>query len=98
MRATTLFRTTILSGILAVTTLVPAAESEETQGTLSFNQGSGTKVLLAQTNVPGERRRVRRRTRRRVNRRHERRENKMINYSSTSLESGNLYFWSATIA
>ena len=98
MRATSLFRTTILSGILALTTLVPAAESEETQGILSFNQASGTEVLLTQTNVPGERRRVRRRTRRRVNRRHERRENKMINYSATSAGSGTLYFWSATIA
>lgn len=98
MKATSLFRTAILSGVLAATTLVPAADSEETQGALSFNQASGTEVLLTQTNVPGERRRVRRRTRRRVHRRHERRENKMINYSSTSAGSGTLYFWSATIA
>lgn len=97
MKVTSLFRTTLLSGILAATTLVPAADSEETQGTLSFNQGSGTEVFLTQTNTPGERRRVRRRTRRRVNRRHERRENKMINYSSTSASSGTIYFWSATV-
>ncbi|ASS50438.1 MAG: hypothetical protein A3D31_12790 [Candidatus Fluviicola riflensis] len=96
MKATSLFRTTILSGALAITTLVPATDSEETQGTLSFNQGTGTEILLAQTRVPGERRRVRRRTRRRVNRRHERRENKMINYSSAELT--NLYFWSPAIA
>ncbi len=98
MKVTSLFRTTLLSGILAATTLVPAAESEETQGTLSLNQGSETEVFLTQTNAPGERRRVRRRTRRRVNRRHERRENKMINYSSISAGTGSLYFWSATIA
>ena len=98
MKVTTLFRTTLLSGVLAATTLVPAADSDETQGTLSFDQGSGTEVLLTQTNVPGERRRVRRRTRRRVNRRHERRENKMINYSATPAASVNLYFWSATVA
>lgn len=98
MKATSLFRTAILSGVLAVTTLVPAADSEEMQGALSFNQASGTEVFLAQTNVPGERRRVRRRTRRRVNRRHERRENKMINYGATSIESGTVFFWSATMA
>ncbi|MES2556616.1 MAG: hypothetical protein V4604_10720 [Bacteroidota bacterium] len=96
MKVTSLFRTTILSGALAITTLVPATDSEEIPGVLSFDQGSGTEVLLAQTKVPGERRRVRRRTRRRVNRRQERRENKMINYSSTGL--GNLYYWSPTIA
>lgn len=98
MKATTLFRTVLLSGVLAATSLVPAADSEETQSTLSFNQASGAEVLLTQTNVPGERRRVRRRTRRRVNRRHERRENKMFNYSSTLAGSGNTYFWSAAIA
>ncbi|MBI3239594.1 MAG: hypothetical protein HYZ43_12275, partial [Flavobacteriia bacterium] len=54
--------------------------------------------LLTQTNVPGERRRVRRRTRRRVHRRHERRENKMSNLGATSEELGTTYFWSATMA
>jgi hypothetical protein len=98
MKATALFRTVLLSGVLAATTLAPPADSEETQSTLSFNQASGTEVLLTQTNVPGERRRVRRRTRRRVHRRHERRENKMINYGATSTESGTVFFWSSTMA
>jgi len=98
MKATALFRTVLLSGVLAATTLAPAADSEETQSTLSFNQASGSEVLLTQTNVPGERRRVRRRTRRRVHRRHERRENKMINYGATSTESGTVFFWSSTMA
>jgi len=98
MKATTLFRTVLLSGVLAATTLAPAADSEETQSTLSFNQVSNTEALLTQTNVPGERRRVRRRTRRRVHRRHERRENKMINLGATSEGLETTYFWSATVA
>ena len=69
--------TTLLTGIIAVTTLVPESDDfnaiTKTAATSISTPGSG-EVLLAQT-PGGERRRVRRRTRRRVNRRHERREN-----------------------
>ncbi|HLP55372.1 MAG TPA: hypothetical protein VK151_10100 [Fluviicola sp.] len=93
MNALSLFRTAILSGVLAATAVIPAADQEETATSLSFSQATGGEEFLAQTNVPGERRRVRRRTRRRVNRRHERRENKMINYSAAVAE--NVWYWSA---
>lgn len=68
--------TTLLTGIVAVTALVPESDDFSTTKTAATSISTSTsgEVLLAQT-PGGERRRVRRRTRRRVNRRHERREN-----------------------
>lgn len=93
MQTRSLFRTTLLSGALAVTFLTPEIESDESTSALSFNaNGQQTELQLAQTKVPGERRRVRRRTRRRVRRRQERRETTMM--PTPSVHNGNTWFWS----
>lgn len=93
MQLSSLFSTTLLSGALALVVLTPEIDSEEVTTALSLEKSTqSTEVIMAQSNPPGERRRVRRRTRRRVRRREERRDAGMLQTQPTV--SGDVYYWS----